>query len=262
MECGSAIESARMGACESCARVCVEPIAPCLLGGCVTGCDGRVRWRGEPGDGRIALTIDDVPRRGSTQVDVNRLLVKLAAADGAKATFFVIWSEGKHFDGDVVTMVETLSREGHEIGVHFDGRWGCLADNKRLGQEALEAVNALQRITGSAPRYARLPGGFSRPSTVSMLAELHLTVVNGTAYPFDVDLCACLGPRALGRAAANLGRDGGRIAILHDRADLIPKIEAFLEHAKRNDCQVVSLDTLLDEIPATHTRPILPMLRL
>ena len=240
--------------------MCIEPIVPCLCSW-MTNCDRRVVWRSEEDHRQVALTIDDVPRRGTNLRDLANLLITLEAADSAKATFFLIWSETTHFKGDRVRLVEMLRDNDHEIGIHFDGRWGCVVSDAEICRQTVEALHALQRLCGVVPRYARMPGGFSRRSTVTKLEGLGLTVVNGTAYPFDVDLCQRLTPAVLGRCAANLAWRGGRIAILHDRDNLIPKVEAFLEQAKANRCRVVRLDALLDDIGPDRIRPMpMPML--
>lgn len=243
-----------MGACESVGR-CLEPCAPCLCSW-MTGCDGRVVWRSGRRVAAVALTIDDVPRENLTMHELFALL-QLLKTHNARATFFVIWSAARRWSGDLQQMVKLLTEEefGHEIGVHFDGRWGCTVSDAAICQEACEAMHALQRLTNCTPKYARMPGGFSRRSTVTALENLGLTVVNGTAYPFDVDLCKGLPPDQLGRCAANLAVGGGRIAILHDRDDLMPKVAAFLDQAKTNRRRVVRLDELLDAIePASERR--------
>ena len=246
-----------------CIARCLEPCVPCLCG-CMTNHDGRVVWRGESGRRVLALTIDDVPRRGMTIAELHALLVLLEAHD-AHATFFVIWEgAAERFAGDIAKMVAMLVGKGHEIGIHFDGRWGCTMSDAQIRQETSAAMLALKRIADVRPRYARMPGGFSRHSIVTRLEhEFQLRVVNGTAYPFDVDLCQCLSAKRLGRCAANLGRGGGRIAILHDRTDLHEKVEAFLAQAKRNRYRVVRLDALLDDIEvddAAASRRLMPAL--
>ena len=97
-------------------------------------------------------------------------------------------------------------------------------------------------------RHARMPGGFSTPAQVTALERLGLKVVNGTGYPFDVDLCACLSALALGRCAARLVERGGRIAILHDTDRLLASVEAFLNARRKYEGAVVTLDELLERI--------------
>ena len=249
-----------------CVARCLEPCAPCLCG-CMTGCDGRVVWRGETQRrGRlVALTIDDVPNKGTTTVDDLLALLALLDTHNARATFFVIWNAAKRVDPlTLKTMLKTIHEKRHEIGVHFDGRWGCTVSDAAICQETTEMLHALQDVCGVKPKYARLPGGFSRQSTVTLLNDtFDLTVVNGTAYPFDVDLCQWRSAKRLGQCAAELGRGGGRIAILHDREDLQEKVKAFLERTASNGCRVVRLDTLLDEIhPEARSRLLMPVLNL
>lgn len=90
-------------------------------------------------------------------------------------------------------------------------------------------------------KYARPPGGFARSETITALeTELGLTTVIGTAYPLDADMCKC--------------RNGGRIVILHDTANLVAKVEGFLTQAVDEDqLRVVTLDHLLEDI---RDRPI------
>ena len=175
----------------------------------------------------------------------------------ATATFFFVWRGARsRAAADPCAIIQLLCRHGHEVGVHFSGRWGCCMSDSELCSQVIEAVLNLERITGVRPRYVRMPGGFSRRSSVDRLRSLRLTVVNGTAYPFDVDLCASLDAATLGRAAADLGARGGRIAILHDRENLIPKVKAFLEQADCRRLQVVRLDALLDDATVCHSHAI------
>ena len=196
-----------------------------------------------------------------TIAELADLLLLLETHGKAKATFFLIWSETKYFSGSTIQLVEMLRDSGHEIGIHFDGRWGCLMPDDEICKQTAEAMHALQRHCRVVPRYVRMPGGFSRRTTVTKLESFGLRVVNGTAYPFDVDLCKWQSAEALGRAAANMGRRGGRIAILHDRKNLYDKVCAFLEQAEHNRCEVVRLDTLLEDIELDVVRPI-PVLNL
>ena len=101
-------------------------------------------------------------------------------------------------------------------------------DVEEVSKGACEAMHLVQRGYNMRIRHARMPGGFSTPAQVTALERLGLKVVNGTGYPFDVDLCACLSALALGRCAARLVERGGRIAILHDTDRLLASVEAFL----------------------------------
>lgn len=242
-----------MGCCQS-AGVCLEPIVPCCCS-CMTGCHDGVVWRSESAFdmGLVALTIDDSPRMDMTLDEVDKIMLILHEHDQAKATFFFIWTILDIFlkNNPIVAryFLDKIRTEGHEVGVHFDGRWGCTKPTAEFTQEAETMINRLNRDFRIELKYARPPGGFATHKTVSALEKLKLTTVIGTAYPFDVDLCRCLSAKRLGTCAAAMGHTGGRIVILHDRKDLIPKLKAYLNRAVRQDgLEVVTLKTMLDNI--------------
>lgn len=241
------------GAVAACGA-CLEPMAPCLFGWMTCCWDGRVIWRAsEAGRWLCALTIDDVPRKATTVSDVRRLMTLLAQRN-AKVTFFVIFEQLTAASEDVRRVfMEQVRAHGHEVGLHFKGRWGHTMSVEEVQQGACQAQHFLQRRYNLTLRYARMPGGFSTPAQVTALEQLGLTVVNGTGYPFDADLCACLPAWALGRCAARLTARGGRIAILHDSDKLYREVDAFLRAARgENGHAVVTLGELLEQ---TQTSP-------
>ena len=242
------------GGCAAECGACLEPAAPCLFGWMTCCWDGRVVWRASeaqrwPHRGQVALTIDDVPRAGTTAADVQALMA-LLASHNASATFFVMFEQFVAAPENVRRVfMDHVRAHGHEVGLHFEGRWGHAMHVDELRQRAVEAQHLVEHRYGLKLRYARMPGGFSRPEQVTVLEQLGLTVVNGTGYPFDVDLCACLSARALGRCAARLTAQGGRIAILHDADKLYGEVEAFLRAARnQNGHAVVTLEELLERI--------------
>lgn len=187
-------------------------------------------------------------------------LMNLLQAHNARATFFFIWTEMHKLyllrPSTLGLFIEKIKKDGHEIGVHFDGRWGCTKPAQEFVDEADKMQKFLYRHFQIKPKYVRPPGGFATYRTIAALKHLNLTTVIGTAYPFDVDLCPCLGARRLGECAASMSRGGGRIAILHDRVDVYPKVKAFLEKAvDQDEMHVVTLDTLLEGIRDYRSLP-------
>ena len=248
----------------------VEPCAPCVFGWMTCCCDQRVVWRASepniwPHHEQVALTIDDVPRKGTTRDDVLKIM-QLLFDHRAKATFFVIFEQLAEVPHDVRRVfMDHVRCHGHEIGLHFAGRWGFAMPVDELHAAAVEAQSVVQRCYGLRLRYARMPGGFSTPAQVTALEALGLTVANGTAYPFDADLCQCLPARFLGRCAARLSERGGRIAILHDSPRLVSKggeLAAFLDAARRgHGLTVVTLEELLERIGTARDAPLVPLVR-
>lgn len=230
---------------------CLEPVAPCFMGW-MTGCwDARVVWRSGERTRKVALTIDDVPR-DETRVEDVYLLMNLLRNAGAHATFFVIFEKFHKASTEVQRVfMQRVKADGHEVGLHFKGRWGHTMRVQDVSKGACEAMHFVQRCYDLKIRHARMPGGFSTRAQVTALERLGLKVVNGTGYPFDVDLCACMSALALGRCAARLVEEGGRIAILHDTNKLLASVEAFLNARRAYEGQtntVVTLDELLERI--------------
>lgn len=246
----------------------IEPCAPCLFGWMTCCFDQRVVWRASepntwPHRDQVALTIDDVPRKGTTRDDVLKIM-QLLFEHRAKATFFVIFEQLAEVPLDVRRVfMDHVRCHGHEIGLHFSGRWGVAMPVAELHTAAVKAQSMVQRCDGLRIRYARMPGGFSTPAQVTALEALGLTVANGTAYPFDADLCQCLPARFLGRCAARLSERGGRIAILHDSPRLVSEgseLAAFLDAARRgHGLTVVTLEELLERIGTARDAPLVPL---
>ena len=231
--------------------------------------DRRVVWRASeprmwPHRDQVALTIDDVPRKGTTREDVLAIM-QLLFQYRAKATFFVIFEQLAEVPPDVRRVfMDHVRCYGHEIGVHFAGRWGFAMPVDELHAAAEGAQSMVQRCYGLRMRYARMPGGFSTPAQVTALETLGLTVANGTGYSFDADLCQCLSAAVLGRCAARLSERGGRIAILHDSPKLVSngggELAAFLDAARhRHGLTVVTLEELLERIGTARDAPLVPL---
>lgn len=216
-----------------CVLSCVQPCVPCLFA-CFVGCNGGVIWKIPEFDHEdrrtVALTIDDFPQPGMTPM---RLLAVLEKLDeyASYVTFFVILSNLKaHKDGE--KMLRMIVESGHEIGLHWKGRWGCLKPRHEFLSEAFELKHGIERRHGTSIQFCRPPGGFATSATIQELKRrASLTTVIGTAYSGDADVCASRSPRWQGVAAANMAMDGGAIAILHDDEFLLEKIQAFVDQA-------------------------------
>ena len=237
---------------EHCAAA-FAPLAPCLCGW-MACCDSRVVWRADDADddlpNTVALTIDDVPRKGTKIADVLQLMLLLRQRR-ARVTFFVFFDRFNPSSSDPIedhllvnTFVSEVKSGGHEVGLHFPGRWGCQMSLSELEWRTQQSLQVAKRRFNLPVRYVRMPGGFSTPAQVSLLERYGLTVVNGTAYPGDADVCRCLSAMALGRCAARLANSDGRIAILHDDRRLIAKLASFLAHLQAQGKHSVTLSEL------------------
>lgn len=103
----------------------------------------------------IWLTIDDGPDARDTPE-----ILDLLAHYKAKATFFVI---GKRVD-EHPAMVERMVSEGHTIGNHTYSHpvaWWWTLPGFGVRREIRRANEAIQRVSGTLPRYFRSPVGMT-----------------------------------------------------------------------------------------------------
>lgn len=191
----------------------------------------------------IAFTFDDGPDPRTTP----RVLELLAAHD-ARATFFVV---GERAQGHP-ELVRRIVAEGHAIGSHTytHAHTFHFASPRRMRAEVQRGIDAVARITGSAPRLFRPPQGLRTPLLRDALAPFdHLVCVTWTERGLD----------AMGRAARSIVRrlEGsvrpGAILTLHDGAglggtdDRSPTVEALatlLAMARARGLRCVSLADL------------------
>ena len=117
--------------------------------------------------GRVALTFDDGPQPGVTEL----VLDQLAARD-VRATFFVI-------GGLAATYPELVARtadEGHFIGNHSwaHERFTARSD-AQIRQSITQTGDTVRAITGRAPALVRPPYGSTSARVQSVISELGLT---------------------------------------------------------------------------------------
>lgn len=244
----------------------LSPLAPCLCGW-MTCCDSRVRWNAQGDEdaeipNAIALTIDDVPREKTKITDVLQLMLLLRQRR-ARATFFVFFDQMNPKSSDPVefcllvnTFVSEVKSGGHEVGLHFPGRWGHQMSLTELRWRTEQSLQIAQRRFNLPIRYVRMPGGFSTPAQVTLLESYGLTVVNGTAYPGDADVCQCLSATVLGRCAARLADGDGRIAILHDDKRLVAKLASFLAQLRAQGKHAMTLSDVFGPPRMTPTQAL------
>lgn len=193
----------------------LEQCARCLL----TCCSPDVRWTLH-GRGKVtgpvitvSLTIDDYPNANTKVADVNGLMHMLAARR-VQATFFVF-----EVNENFADIVKTLLTWGHEVGVHYQGRWGFCKSASEYVDQARSLTVRIREATAFpfVPHHVRPPGGCICPGSAEALkTRAGLSTVVGTAYSFDADLCAGTGPKLQAHTAALLTYDGA-IAIFHDQ---------------------------------------------
>jgi peptidoglycan-N-acetylglucosamine deacetylase len=127
----------------------------------------RLAGCGDPG--HVALTFDDGPDPASTPQ-----FAEILASRGVKATFFMLGAMVERAPG----LAAELSAAGHEIGVHgFDHRYLPARTPAAARSDIRRAINVIERVTGSRPRFFRPPYGVLSGPALLITRELGLTPV-------------------------------------------------------------------------------------
>ena len=127
---------------------------------------------------QVWLTIDDGPTEDTRQV------LDLFDAHGVKATFFI---KGTLAERNPEATREIIAR-GHSVAnhshTHPSGSFWCALPG-RIAAELDECNRALQRATGSTPRWFRAPVGMKNPAVHPALARRGMRLIGWTARGFD-----------------------------------------------------------------------------
>lgn len=208
---------------------------------------GPVVTRG-PSDGpaRVALTFDDGPLPGAT----NLILDALRDAS-VKAAFFVIgWAAERHPD-----VVRRMIDEGHVVGNHsYDHAPAGFLRGPWFWRRQIEMTDAaVERATGRRPRMFRPPLGIKTPPILWAAARQSHVTVNWTRRGFDG--VSTTARRIVDRLVPHA--QAGEILALHDgvspqsRRDPTATVEAIrplIEGLRRRGIEPVRLD----ELTGTH----------
>jgi peptidoglycan-N-acetylglucosamine deacetylase len=163
----------------------------------------RLAGRGDPG--HVALTFDDGPDPASTPE-----FAAVLSGYGVKATFFMLGSMVERAPG----LAAELAAAGHEIGVHgWDHRYLPARTATAARSDIRRAVDLIERVTGSRPRFFRPPYGVLSGPALLTARELGLTPVLWGAWGREWT------PGARPESVyATLARDlqGGVTVLLHD----------------------------------------------
>jgi peptidoglycan/xylan/chitin deacetylase (PgdA/CDA1 family) len=124
-------------------------------------------YRGAPTENTIALTFDDGPKPGVTE-----LLVNVLKQENVAGTFFVI---GRHAAANP-GLIKLISDSGFEIENHtYTHSNLTLLSSASVERELLKTIAAVQSATGKRMKYFRPPGGNLSPEVTKVAAQWGLT---------------------------------------------------------------------------------------
>jgi peptidoglycan-N-acetylglucosamine deacetylase len=112
----------------------------------------------------VYLTYDDGPNPQTTPD-----LLDVLAAEGARATFFVI---DAHVNEDTAPILRRMFADGHAVGLHSDTRAYLLMPAEDLAETLGAAADRIEQLGGSPPCNAFRPHGGWRGSEMYKALDL------------------------------------------------------------------------------------------
>lgn len=187
---------------------------------------------------QVALTFDDGPDARSTPA-----LLDLLQEQQVEAAFFVI---GKHVEAEP-QLANRILREGHLLENHSYAH--SYATNfyptKKLTADLSCTQQAIEKHTGTTPKFFRPPVGLSNPNTFHAAAALRLKVIGWTIRSLDT---RDTDPNSIVRRIER-GLKPGTIILLHDgnipSERLVVTVKLLLTKLREHGYEVVRLDRML-----------------
>jgi peptidoglycan/xylan/chitin deacetylase (PgdA/CDA1 family) len=173
------------------------------------------------GQKRVALTFDDGPHPETT-----RAVLRLLAARGAKATFFVVGRKVERYP----EVVREIVGQGHALGLHGyeHDRLYSLRSTSYVLADIERTQDVIEAVCGQRPSLFRPPIGFVSHLTAIAAERARVTLSGWSVRALD----GVRGATAERVAARVLPRiEDGAIVMLHDAAE-------------REDYSPVSLEVL------------------
>ena len=205
---------------------------------------GPVRFRGAAGTRRVAITFDDGPTPGTTDV-----ILDILRDAGVKATFFVIGANViRH-----AHLLRHMHAEGHLIANHSfsHSHFGVLRKRPYWIEEIARADDEIEAAIGLRPALYRPPVGVKTWHTFAAMRQTGHTMVTWSRRAIDGLPTT---PQRIMRRFQHVG--DGEILLLHDgveprapyadRSATIAALPRLLERLRADRLAPVRLDELLD----------------
>ncbi|MBO5355305.1 MAG: polysaccharide deacetylase family protein [Clostridia bacterium] len=127
------------------------------------------RYASKTGPARIALTFDDGPHPKYTP-----LILDILEEFEIHATFFAVGSNVEAYPD----LVKRIAKEGHELGNHtYHHNHMAKMSLEDLTQDINRCNDAIEKITGSRPRYFRPPEGVCTKNVQEICSATNTTIV-------------------------------------------------------------------------------------
>ncbi len=182
----------------------------------------------------VALTFDDGPH-----AKITRRIAGCLEQHGGRGTFFVV---GDRVSGNSKTLARVASA-GHQIGSHTWSHKNLKSLSATgVSSEVRRAQQAIQNVTGSAPRIIRPPYGATGEAARSAIRDAAgLAIVN---WSVDSEDWKSKNADAIVREVMKNVKDGD-IVLMHDLyASTAEAVERLVPKLKKAGYQLVTVDEL------------------
>lgn len=140
---------------------------------------GSVLGHLPPDEARVALTFDDGPNPEATPAILDAL-----AEHNVKATFFILGAHAERWP----ELVRRVVAEGHQAGNHgYFHRKLHLKSPSYVKRDIALGKRAIERASGSTPRFFRAPHGFRSPWVTAIAHALGERTIGWSLGVWDSD---------------------------------------------------------------------------
>lgn len=184
----------------------------------------------------VALTFDDGPNDGETSQ-----ILDILAAQGAKATFFVIGENVEKYPA----LVARAAAEGHQIGIHAYGHPNFKDSTpEEIAVEVTRCADAIQSAAGFRPEWVRPPYGGVDGLVYTQLTDTGYRVALWSVDPADYSRPGF--QPIINRVVYNTVP--GSVVLMHDgggdRTDTIASLPGIIGELRDAGYQFVTIEQL------------------
>jgi peptidoglycan/xylan/chitin deacetylase (PgdA/CDA1 family) len=202
------------------------------LSGCVAE---PAVWRGAQNDNVIALTFDDGPKPGVTE-----MLLNVLQKEGVPATFFVI---GRH-----ATAYPELAKKIADAGMQIENHTYTHPNLTMLPSQAVErelvrTLATVRAATGKRMRYFRPPGGNINPDVTRIAARWGLTPCMWTV---DGESLENGPPQRLIEFIVQKAAPGSIVLLHNGRMTTVEALPNIIAGLRRRGFSFVTVDQLVE----------------
>jgi len=192
-------------------------------------------WRGDPEEKMVALTFDDGPKPGLTEI-----LIGTLQQLRVPATFFVI---GRHVTANPGTL-KKVAEAGFQIENHsYTHPNLATLSTTAVERELLKTIDAVQTVSGKRMRYFRPPGGNINNDVIAIAAKWGLTPCMWTV---DGESLENGSPDRLIDYVVNKASPGAIILLHNGRMTTIDGLPKIVEGLRRRGFGFLTIDQLME----------------